>query len=433
MSIIKKITPFILLIVVGFLVYYPILSNQFLDYWDDQWVVMNHYTEGGINFQNIWNILTEFYHGQYAPFNEFLYLFLYTAFGYNPFVFHLASLIIHVINSCLVFILLKKILVLSGKVELVKVQLIAFITAFIFCIHPFNVESVAWMSASKIIVYALFYFLATYTFLLFLERGKIRYYIYTIILFTFSFFGKEQAVVFPLWLVLLYWIANYRLSDKKIWIYLIPFFILSIAFGLITIYSQYADGGGVLSDKADYLFWQRIVFACYSWFEYIWKTILPFKLSYLYPFPSIIGEPLPNWLLFYPVFLIIVLTAFWKFLKQRPLLYGLLFFTIHLAVALHIIPLSHFVIVADRYAYISVVGITFIISYYTIQLYNYVKTKKAKSIILVVLSSYLLYFGIYAHKRTYTWYNVDTLKKEIRGLIQEQKDDNNQTNFKNDF
>ena len=187
-TIFKKIIPFILLIVVGFLVYYPILSNQLLDYWDDQWVVMNHYTESGINIQNIWNILTEFYHGQYAPFNEFLYLFLYTAFGYNPFVFHLASLLIHVINSCLVFILLKKILILSGKVELIKVQMIAFITALIFCIHPFNVESVAWMSASKIIVYALFYFLATYTFLLFLERGKIRFYIYTIILFTFSFF-----------------------------------------------------------------------------------------------------------------------------------------------------------------------------------------------------------------------------------------------------
>ena len=161
-TIFKKIIPFILLIVVGFLVYYPILSNQLLDYWDDQWVVMNHYTEGGFNLQNIWSILTEFYHGQYAPFNEFLYLFLYTTFGYNPFVFHLASLVIHVINSCLVFILLKKILVLNARLQSAKViHLISFITALIFCIHPFNVESVAWMSASKIIVYALFYFLAT--------------------------------------------------------------------------------------------------------------------------------------------------------------------------------------------------------------------------------------------------------------------------------
>ena len=179
-------------------------------------VVMNYYTESGINIQNIWNILTEFYHGQYAPFNEFLYLSLYSVFGYNPFVFHLASLLIHIVNSCLVFIVLKKLLALSGRIpERDKVNLISFITALTFCIHPFNVESVAWMSASKVLVYAFFYLLATYTFLLYLERKKKRFYVYTVVLFIFSFLGKEQAVVFPLCMILIYWLLNYKLSDKK--------------------------------------------------------------------------------------------------------------------------------------------------------------------------------------------------------------------------
>ena len=95
---------FIILGVSAVVVYYPILNNQLLDFWDDQWVVMNYYTEGGFTIQNIWRILTEFYHGQYAPFNEYLYLVLYSIAGYNPFVFHLASLILHIVNTCLVFL-----------------------------------------------------------------------------------------------------------------------------------------------------------------------------------------------------------------------------------------------------------------------------------------------------------------------------------------
>ena len=59
----NRILPYIILLIAGVTIYYPILGNQLLDFWDDQWVVMNHYTEGGVNLQNIWRILTEFYHG----------------------------------------------------------------------------------------------------------------------------------------------------------------------------------------------------------------------------------------------------------------------------------------------------------------------------------------------------------------------------------
>jgi hypothetical protein len=414
-----KILPYLLFIIAGTLTYFPILSNQLLDFWDDQWVVMNHYTEGGITLQNIWRILTEFYHGQYAPFNQYLYLILFNiSGGYNPFVFHLASLVIHLLNCSLVFMVLKKLLQLNGKIEADKIQIISFITALIFCIHPFNVESVAWMSASKVLVYALFYLLATCTFLLYLEKGKIRFYIFTLILFVFSFLGKEQAVTFPVWLLLVYWIANRSLKNKKIWFTVLPFFALAFVFGIITIYSQYADGAGVMSSRADYLFWQRLVFACYSWFEYLFKILVPIKLSYLYPFPVAIGEPLPNWILIYPVLTVILGVSLWKFIKKPPVLFGLLFFTIHIAIALHIIPLSRFAIVADRYAYIAIIGIAFIVAYYFIALYNYVKTKRVKRLAVLLFSACILYCGIYAHKRTYVWYDVDTLKREMKEAME---------------
>ncbi len=414
----------IIIILLGVLVYYPIFNNQLLNFWDDQWVVMNYYTESSINLINIWNIFTQFYHGQYAPFNEFLYLILYQIDGYNPIIFHSASLIIHLINSVLVLIVLKKLLTLCKRIELNNINIISFITAILFCIHPLNVESVAWMSASKVLVYALFYLLATYTFLLYLEKKKIRFYIYTLFLYAFSFLGKEQAVVFPLWMLLIYWLLNYKLIDKKVWLKTLPFFLLSIVFGIVTIYSQYANGGGFLAHNDGYPLWQRIVFASYSFLEYLFKIIFPFKLSYLYPFPSAIGDPLPNWMLIYPAIILIIIATLWQIFKQWPVTFGMILFTIHIAVALHIIPMSRFAIVADRYAYLAVIGIGFIIAYYVVALFRKIQKKniKLKYIIIVIFCSYIFYLGVYAHQRTYTWYNVDTLKKELRDLLKQRND-----------
>ncbi|RNC63780.1 hypothetical protein D7D25_14815 [Proteiniphilum sp. X52] len=413
---------FIILGISALAIYYPILSNQLLDFWDDQWVVMNQYTEGGFTFQNIWRILTEFYHGQYAPFNEYLYLILYSVAGYNPFVFHLASLILHIINTCLVFLVIEKLLTLSGKIDIKIIPPVSLITSLIFCVHPFNVESVAWMSASKVLVYALFYLLATYTFLRYMETAKARFYIYTLLLYVLSFLGKEQAVVFPVWMLLIYWLLNRKLSDRKAWMATLPFFVLSIIFGIVTIYSQYTDGGGFLAGHDNYPVWQRIVYASYAYLEYLFKIIFPFKLSYLYPFPSAIGDPLPNWLLVYPAIILVIAVSLWTFIRQWPMAFGFLFFTIHIALALHIIPLSRFAIVADRYAYVAVIGIGFILAYYGVILYNRIRKKSLKLLTVILFTSYILYLGFYAHKRTYTWYNTDTLKKELRELLKQRND-----------
>lgn len=407
----------------GIIVYYPILENQLLYYWDDQWVVMNSYTEGGFAIQNMMNILTEFYHGQYAPLNEFLYLVLYNVSDYyNPILFHLASLFFHLANVCLTFIVIGQLLTFSRKLSPSKASAIAFLTALIFCLHPLNVESVAWMSASKVLVYTLFYLLGTYTFLLYLKKRKIRFYFYTIILYVLSFLGKEQAVVFPLWMLLICWFADYKLLNKKVWLSVLPFFVLSLFLGILTIYSQYAGTmHGIASDN--YPLWQRIVFACYSLMEYLFKIVLPFKLSYLYPFPSVVGEPLPDWLLMYPTIILVILITLWKFLKQKPLAFGLLFFIIHIIVALHIIPLSRFAIVADRYAYLSIIGIAFILAFYIVYVWDVIKRRISyKTLIFTFAFSYLLYLGAYAHQRTYVWYNVDTLKKELRDLLKQRND-----------
>ena len=403
------------LIAIVLFVYYPILENDFLDFWDDQWVVMNSFTEGGISLNNVWSILTSYYHGQYAPFNEYLYLVLYSLFGYDSFIFHLASLVLHITNVCLVYIIFGKILIESGRLDPETARKVAFFTALIFAIHPFNVESVAWMSASKVLVYTFFYLLATYTYLEYLKKGSGCYYMYTVIFFICSFLGKEQAVTFPVWMLVINWLYGNSLRQTGVWRNVMPFWGLSLFFGIVTMLSQSHAGQGILTGEGGYPFWQRMVYACYTFTEYLLKCIVPYKLSYLYPFPSAAGEPLPSWLLIYPLLLVIIIVSFWKYLNRWPITFGLLFFLIHIGIVLHIIPLSRFAVVADRYVYVSSIGIAFLFAmgFYFI----YKRYAKFKISVSALLICYLLALGIYSNKRTRVWYNTDTLKVELRELL----------------
>lgn len=183
---------YILLIMVSCAVYYPILGNKLLDCWDDQWMVMNHYTESGWTFSNLWNVLTQFYNRQYGPIDEYLYILLYAIDGgYNPVVFHAASLFIHIGCICMAYMMFKRIFLYSPLFtnSNINIRWLSLSTVLFFAVHPLNVESVAWMSASKILVYAFFYIWATLVYLSYLHNRGWILYILTILLFAFSFGG----------------------------------------------------------------------------------------------------------------------------------------------------------------------------------------------------------------------------------------------------
>ena len=88
--------------------------------------------------------------------------------------------------------------------------------------------------------------------------------------------------------------------------------------------------------------------------------------------------------------------------------------------ALHIVSLSRFTVVADRYAYIANIGVCLLIAYYAV---NFVQNRKGfqKAVFISGLAAYLLYFGVYANLRSRDWYDTDTLKKEVLDLRKERE------------
>lgn len=413
----------LLIILSGLVVYFPVLYNSFQTKWDDQWVVINNYTSRGFTIDNILAILTEYYHGQYAPANQLYYTFIYSLAGYDSFAFHAASLLVHLMNSCLVYRLLTKILMMfyPDKSFRDHIYTISFLSSVLFVIHPINAEAVAWIAASKILVYSFFYLLALNIYISHLESPREINYLYIFLLFTFSFAGKEQAVTFPVCMLLIHYFAGGNLLDRRFWMDKIPFFILSLFFGWVTIESQAAVGSGVFSASEQYPFFQRIVFASYALIEYAIKCVLPVNLFYIYPFPMMIGEPLPLRFYLYPITLIILTACGWSIYKKKPLfLFGALFFIIHISLALHLIPISRFAITADRYVYISSIIGCLCISF----VFVFFKRRfdKIAYVVNVLFFFLLVSLGIYTNLRVRVWKDSETLKKEMKKIIESRPD-----------
>ncbi|MGF7082724.1 hypothetical protein [Mucilaginibacter sp. UYCu711] len=408
------------LLLVCFLVYFPTFNNQFQNFWDDQWVVINHYTNDGFTRKNLWAILSEFYHGQYAPVNQLYYTSLHTIFGYNAMAFHGACLVIHILNVLLVFDFVKKLLRLNKGFNEGSVVRIAYFTAILFAIHPFLVEAVAWISASKILLYAFFYLIALHFYLSYTVNLKLKYYFLTLLFFIIAFGAKEQAVTLPVCFILIDYALNRDFKNLERWLEKLPFFILSVLFGIFTLVSQAVTGSGALSNEAQYPWYQKIIFACYSLVDYLFKCLIPYKLSYLYPFPNPQGFPLPARFWPYPFVVIAVIICLWSFWKQRWVFFGMLFFILHIAVALHIVSIPRFAIVADRYVYVASIGIFFILAWLLDR--AFCLKYRYRKILMVLSIAYLCTLGVYTHRRVKTWYDTDSLKQEMRELINQRED-----------
>lgn len=415
-SINKDAFAYTLLMVGVVTIYSTVVNHDFLYQWDDQWVVINRYTAGGLNWDNLYRIFTEFYHGQYAPLNEMNYLLVHTLWGYNPMAFHLASLLWHVANVCLVYSFVKALLKVGNIPLEVNMTQIAFFTALVWGVHPVNVESVAWISASKVLIYTFFYLLCLLCYLRYIETQKNVYIVGVIFLFILSFWGKEQAVTLPLCLLLIDYWAGRDLRSKEVWMEKVCFFTLALFGGVVTILSQ-----GVHSNILPYSFVYRILFACYALMEYFVKSVLPVNLSYLYPFPILPGEELPVRLWFYPIFIVVGGALLYYFRKNKVLVFSILFLVIHIAVTLHIISLARFAIVADRYLYVGEIGISFLLMYAFVWQKNRCSGWKKYTLFLVV-GSYIGYLACYSYFYTASWKDTDCVKRHVRELLQQRND-----------
>mmetsp|Transcript_31636 Transcript_31636/g.69503 ORF Transcript_31636/g.69503 Transcript_31636/m.69503 type:complete len:696 (-) Transcript_31636:111-2198(-) len=342
-----------ILAIITALAYLPTLSNEFV--WDDE--IFND----ALQVQSLDGIRDIWTKPGTIP-NELHYWpMVYTSFwldcrlfgGNNPVASHAVNVAIHIVNSCLVDVTLKRI-GLSANV--------AYLSAIIFALHPVHVESVAWAIERKDTLSALFYFGAL------LRNPMVSTKAFrpnnccksllgaapSLILYALAMLTKSSVVSLPAVLLLLVWFMRGKIRRCE-FIYSLPFFIAGAAIAIYDIVQM-----GIAADKMNfgYTFLQRIMIASRAVCFYLWKVVWPTHLSMIYPLWYLSHNKVLWWSSVLVVGSALLLLFLMRHQWGRGPLVGLLFFGMTVGPMLGLIDYSYMLysFVADRYQYLAMLG-----------------------------------------------------------------------------
>jgi len=414
------------LIVITISVFFPTFFNDFQRSWDDQWMLLEQPYILDFSWMDLVYHFGSFYHGQYSPVNTVFYLIIYSLFGFNAAAFHAACLLIHTINVLLVSFVTRVIIEkIKPHWNERRIMVYAGLVSLLFAIHPLQVESVAWISASKIVLYAFFSLMGLLFYLRYLQTTKISWYLAVLLCYLLAFGTKEQAIIFPLNLILLDWVLgryrpapfNWRHITKDVFIEKMPFFLLAAAMWYFSVQNNL----GNLDAAGAYPLHQRLVFGAHSLVQYIFRFLAPVKLYYWYFYPMTVGGELPLSYWAYPLLAGIVLVFAWSLWKKRNHLpvFGFAFFTVNLLLALHIVPMPRATITADRYMYLSIPGLA--LACIWLIGYLYLKFRGARKGVLLAGCMLFVAFGIQSFTRTVDWRNSEALRRNIQEIVEKRK------------
>ena len=385
----------LLILVITFVVYLPVLQNDFLKTWDDDRYIIDNPHIKDLDAKGFVDLFSLYYDGHYHPLTLVSLAVDYKIGELSPQTYHITNIVLHLFNTLLVFgfvfLLLKR-----------RKPFVALFTALFFGIATMNVESVAWASERKNLLYTFFFFASLISYVIYTQRGKNRFYLLAIAFFVLSALSKAMAVSLCVSLIAIDYFYDRQLLSKKVILEKIPFFIVAFIFAIVAIFAQKTNWGENLGQ--DYhSFFERILFASNAFVLYIVKLVIPFKLSGFYPYPTVIsGLYVFQSIVFLIISIAIAGCMVYFYKKSKTLVFGLAFFIINIFLLLKLfeVPAGDY-FMADRYAYIPSVGLFFLIA--TGMKYLSEKKSLYKRVIQVFLVVYVLFISLQTFNRSTVW------------------------------
>jgi protein O-mannosyl-transferase len=390
-----------LLVIITFFAFSPILKAGFTN-WDDQIMVTQNTKILSMSWNSLVTMFTSFHERLYHPLVLISYAIDLKFFGMNPFVFHMTSLMFHLLNTALVFWF---IYLLSKK------PLVAFMTALLFGIHPMHVESVAWISERKDVVYAFFFLISLITYMYYLISKKNVYYLAAFLLFFASLMSKSMAMMLPVLLLVIDYYQGRKFDYKTVISEKLPFFGLSVIFGFLTIVGHYEPG--VKGREFTFSFIGNMISAAQGLVFYVIKLVAPFKLACLYPAPDKLGN-IPTAVFWWaPVIILLFAAVIFMTRKYSKVpLFGSLFFFFAILPVTQILPVG-LVIPADRYTYIPYIGFFYIFAEGIYWLYNRYVSVIAQAIVILLTISIFTGCFVMTWQRVHVWQNSKALWEDV--------------------
>lgn len=329
---------------------------------DTLYVVRNQYVQGGLTCENIAWAFTH-YIGYWHPVTWLSLMADCEIFGGDPGWHHLINLLLHTVNSILLFWLLKQ---MTGAV-----WRSAFVAA-LFAVHPLHVESVAWITERKDVLSGLFWMLTMAAYLRYVKRPAVARYVLTLLLFVLGLMTKAMLLTLPVILLLLdFWPLRRINSEEtgspavgsskilgsfspgfRLFVEKVPFILLSLCSALISsICTQFL---GITLSSELIPMRLRIANALVSYVGYIEKMAWPHNLAIFYPFPASI----PAWQIAGAVGVLFSVSAVaLYFIRRKPyIMVGWLWYIVTLVPVLGLVQAGMWPAMADRFTYLPLIG-----------------------------------------------------------------------------
>lgn len=393
-----RIAVSLFLVVATFSVYSQVLDHGFLNFDDSHYVTENlHITQGLTRESVIW-AFTEPYASNWHSLTWLSHMLDFEMYGLAPSGHHLTNLLLHIVNTLILFSVLLK---MTGALWRSAV------VAALFALHPLNVESVAWIAERKNVLSTFFLFLTMRAYVGYVEKK--RGYYFVVLFLALGLLSKPMLVTLPFLLLLLdFWpLQRWGGGDRsertetfsKLVLEKIPLFILVAGACVITYLVQ--KGGDAVRSSEFRSLYSSAANALISYLGYLEKMVWPRGLSVFYPHP---GNEVLTWkALLCGAVLVGITLAVVRGIRRAPYLaVGWFWYLGTLVPVIGIVQVGEQAM-ADRYTYVPMIGIFIAVVWGLAELIENGKQK-----LLTILTAAFMLFLI-----ALTWVQVGHWKNSV--------------------
>ncbi|MBW1862021.1 MAG: tetratricopeptide repeat protein [Deltaproteobacteria bacterium] len=371
------------LIILTLILFWNVQNHDFVNFDDPIYILENHHVKAGLSFKGITWAFTTLHGGFWFPMTWLSHMLDCELYGLNPKGHHLNNLLLHIINTLLLFLILNRMTGALWKSTFVAV---------LFAFHPLHVEPVAWVSGRKDILSTLFWMLTVWAYLHYTEHPSLKRYLLMLSMFILGLMSKPMIVTLPLILLLLdYWPLN-RFSlgqlfsnnsscepqnthniEKRTGVNIVilekaPLIFLSFISITIVYFAEYQYGA--IRSLDSFPLGVRSANALVTFITYIFKSIWPHDLTFFYP-----HKGMPPWwkIIGSGLLLLFASFVFIKHARRHPYLaVGWLWYLISLLPVIGLVQVGVHSM-ADRYTYIPLIGLSIMLSWGISNFFNRIR------------------------------------------------------------
>ena len=337
----------VLLLLVTFAAFEPVLRSGFVEWDDIPYIVENAHVRQGLSPSTLAWAFRSTELANWHPLTWVSHLLDVSLFGLAPWGHHLTSLLLHLVNTALLFVALRR---------LTRAAWASLAVAALFALHPLHVESVASLGVRKDVLSTAFWFAALWAYARHVERPSPSRYVLVTLFFALGLMAKPMLMTLPLTLLVLDFWPLRRMSGPglrsiaALVMEKLPLFALSLGSVLVTWIAQRSYAGAMTETSIA----ARISTAVLGYFGYLEKTFWPVGLSVFYPYRP---DPPVAEVAGKAVVLVLVTIAVLALVRRRPyLLAGWAWYLVTLVPVIGLVRIGQQQM-ADRYTYVPLVGV----------------------------------------------------------------------------